>query len=92
MRVGKWSICAKCGCEWSYESGIGYFNAIYHCNKCGKEKIVTLTDGDTPRIKPKRNGGVCDCGGIFSMKNDKRFCPNCHEQMPNNDLEEMLWD
>lgn len=92
MRAGKNIVCAKCGYEGEYINGVGYFNAIYHCNKCGKEKIVELNDGDAIRINPRKNSGLCTCSGTFSMNNKYIICPKCHNKMPNDGLEEMLWD
>lgn len=91
MRLGEYAECAKCGYQWEYETGIGYFNAIYHCNKCGKEKGLKYDTGEIC-VDLSNECGFCECGGTFCLDNDCIICPKCRNKMPNEGLERMFWD
>ncbi|MFR9556118.1 MAG: hypothetical protein SNH99_01830 [Rikenellaceae bacterium] len=92
MRLAADVKCSKCGYTWYYITGIGFNEASYHCNKCGKERIVPLAYGEAVRVSFRSKGGACECGGAFVMNNDSIICPKCHNHISNDILEEILWD
>lgn len=69
--------CRVCGCEWKYRPGKNGNYVYYYCNRCGKEERISL---DLPQglvVDLAACCGVCSCGGVFTMNNDRIICPCC---------------
>jgi Zn finger protein HypA/HybF involved in hydrogenase expression len=82
--------CLSCGKEWDHVDGIGFRSAYYYCDRCGKEKVIDLSD------KQDNIGtiGQCDCGGTFRLNSDIIICPFCHSKDTLDAAEGViaLWD
>ena len=83
--------CKKCKRTFQVNIGGGFFFHLLHCDKCGRERSISLTDVDAS-IKKEHNDipihddkydklieeyvGTCKCGGKFSFEAPPR-CPRC---------------
>ncbi|MBU0479837.1 MAG: hypothetical protein KKG47_01925 [Proteobacteria bacterium] len=66
--------CNRCGLQFDYSDGGGFYYDRYRCEDCGETIAVTvdrdLNDAPPPTIE------LCRCGGRFTL-NAKPRCPDC---------------
>lgn len=86
MGYGKEVACTNCGNSWTHYTGHGFSFVYYHCDKCGKEKTAKHDSDLSGKC------GSCECGGEFSINNDKIICPKCQSQVESDDTFSILWD
>lgn len=91
MGAGKVMKCAKCAYEWNHLTGFGFKRAIYHCDKCGKQKSVKLDTDNGVNIDLSNEYGSCKCGGTFLANSNVIICPKCHNQIADGGIT-ILWD
>jgi DNA-directed RNA polymerase subunit M/transcription elongation factor TFIIS len=81
--------CKKCGHKFMVHVGPSFTALMLHCDKCGREKRVSLMKIDNFIEKHKEEGkklsyeeivekiaGKCKCGGHFKIDAPPR-CPKC---------------
>jgi hypothetical protein len=86
MGYGTKLLCNNCGETFDYYQGSGISGEYrYHCNNCGKEKIIGYFE-----YKNLDDNCNCECGGEF-LELTEPLCPKCYSK----DLKEtgcFLWD
>lgn len=82
--------CLSCGKEWDSFDGLGFKSAYYYCDKCGKEKMINISD----LSDPKETADICECGGTFRLNPNIIICPYCNGKETENieDNTIGLWD
>jgi Zn finger protein HypA/HybF involved in hydrogenase expression len=82
--------CLSCGKEWDHFEGVGFQSAYYYCDKCGKEKVMNISDN--PKLE--ETAGSCKCSGTFRLHPNIVICPFCHckETESTEDSPIGLWD
>jgi DNA-directed RNA polymerase subunit RPC12/RpoP len=80
-------ICQDCGNSWERMEGIGMLSIIYHCDKCGDQKMVEATSDYKEEL------GNCQCGGTYKLETMAAKCPECNSMntSPEDDVV-ALWD
>jgi len=73
-------ICKLCGTFYTARHEGGSRFRILHCNKCGIEKTIFVTEVGESFSKDyhkfEKIAGICECGGKFKIQAPPR-CPKC---------------
>ncbi len=73
-------VCKMCGTFYTARHGGSLRFQILHCNKCGMEKTIFVTEVGEPFSHDpnqfEKIAGKCECGGKFKINAPPR-CPKC---------------
>lgn len=75
--------CQDCGHIWDRYEGSGFNSKAYHCDRCGKEIFIDISD---------YSDHICDCKGKYTSS-AQPICEHCRSNniSINGDIA-ALWD
>lgn len=86
--------CKDCNKTFEVSIGGGFFFHLLHCDRCGRERSISLIEADKKIKKENKNlsiqdkkydelieeyAGTCKCGGSFKFEAPPR-CPRCRSE------------